>query len=109
MDIQYVTNINADVNYILGYVIKPERELGELLKSTLKDMPENCGLRERLKRVGNISMNARELSAQEAAYRVVGLPLRTMSRTVVYADCNKPSQHTRILKSAAKLNKLTNY
>ena len=27
MDIQYVTNINVVVNYILGYVTKPEREL----------------------------------------------------------------------------------
>ena len=106
MDIQYVTNINAVVNYILGYVTKPEKEIGDLLKSTLKDLPENCGPRERLKRVGNVLMNARELSAQEAAYRAVGLPFRTMSRTVVYVDCNKPSQRTRILKSAAELNKL---
>ena len=106
MDIQYVTNINAVVNYILCYVTKPEKDIGELLKSTLKEMPENCTPRERLKRVGNVLMNARELSAQEAAYRAVGLPLRTMSRTVVYVDGNKPHQRTRILKSAADLKKL---
>jgi len=86
-----------------------EEKLGDLLKSTLKDMPENCGPRECLKQVCNVLMNARELSAQEAAYRAVGLPLRTMSRTFDYVDCNKPSQHTRILKSAAELDKLTNY
>jgi hypothetical protein len=99
MDLQYVTNAQAVVRYILDYICKPERELGEAMKAAIKDLPAKCAPRERLKKLGNVFLNSRILSAQEAAVRSVGLPLKNLSRTVVFVNTNYSCERVRILKS----------
>jgi len=47
MNIQFVTNVHALIHYILDYICKPERELGETMKNAMKDLPEHCAPRER--------------------------------------------------------------
>jgi len=104
MDIQFVTNAQAVIRYILDYMCKPEHELGDTMKAAMKDLPQNCAPRERLKKLGNVFMNARVLSAQEAAMRAIGLPLINLSRTVVFINTNRPANCMRILKSRVELN-----
>ena len=88
MDIQFVTNAQA-VRYILDYICKPESELGDVMKNALQDMPKNCAPRDRLKKLGNVFMTSRVLSAQEAAMRALGLlPLEIWSRTVQFINTN---------------------
>ena len=43
-------------------------------------------------------MNHRELSAQEAVYRMLSLPLKTLSRTVVFVSTDTKDKRTCLLK-----------
>jgi len=51
-------------------------------------------------------MNARVLSAQEAAVRSVGIPLRNFTKTIVFVNINYPSNRVHILKSKYELDQL---
>jgi hypothetical protein len=46
MDIKFVTSANAVIHYILDCICKPEQELGEGMKSAIKDLPAQCAPRE---------------------------------------------------------------
>jgi len=106
VDLQFVTNAHAVIRYILDYMCKPERELGETMKAAMKDLPDKCLPRERLKKLGNVFINSRMLSAQEAAVRAIGLPMRQLSRSVVFVNSDLPQNRTHILKSKAELDQL---
>ena len=61
---------------------------------------------EKDKKLGKVFMNARVLSAQEAAVRSVGIPLRNFTRTIVFVNTNYPSNRVHILKSKYELDQL---
>ncbi|XP_062589569.1 uncharacterized protein LOC134251199, partial [Saccostrea cucullata] len=85
MDIQYILDAFSCVVYIISYISKAERELGLLLQHTKNEAIEgNLHAQEAMKKVGTAYMHHREISAQEAVYRVTGLRLRECSRKVEF-------------------------
>lgn len=75
IDLQYVCDPYACVMYIASYITKSEHEMGELLTAASKQAAD-MDLRSQLKKVGSKFLSSRDVSAQEAAYRILSLPLK---------------------------------
>ncbi|VDI56034.1 Hypothetical predicted protein [Mytilus galloprovincialis] len=85
MDIQYILDAFSCVVYIISYISKAERELGLLLLQTKNEAEEgNLNAQQTLKKIGTSYLHHREISAQEAVFRVTGLRLRECSRKVEF-------------------------
>ena len=69
-DIQFVLNAYACVMYVASYIMKTERSMGELLKRVAAEARTD-ELRTQLRKVGAAFLTHREVSAQEAVYRIL--------------------------------------
>ena len=100
MDIQYVINAYACVMYIASYVLKAEKGMGELLKQAAKELhPGNT--RQQLNKLGSVFLTNHKVSAQEAVYQVLSMPLRRCSRTTVFLNTDhKDSRLKRFTTTA---------
>ncbi|CAG2247064.1 unnamed protein product [Mytilus edulis] len=77
IDIQFVTDVYSCVAYILSYISKSEGEMSELLLNAKKEAVKgNQDSASTMKQIGQVYMNNREVSAQEAVYRLY-LPHRS--------------------------------
>ena len=97
MDLQYILDPYACVMYIAAYMLKSERSMGELLKQVSKE----CGgeqIRTQLRRLGSVFLNHREVSAQEAVYRILSFPLKQMSRKVIFINTAAKEDRVSLLK-----------
>ncbi len=85
MDIQYVTDAYSVVVYIISYITKAEQEMGLLLQRAQNEaMNGNLEARASLKMLGSVYLHNREISAQEAVYRLTGMHLKECSRKVQF-------------------------
>ena len=85
MDIQPVLDAYSCIMYIVSYISKTEREIGDLLKRAQQEAKEgNNEPVHQLRRLGNIYLHNREVSIMEAIYRVTGMNLKNCSREVVF-------------------------
>ena len=105
MDIQYVIDAYACVMYIASYVLKAEKGMGELLKQAAKEL-EQGNIRQQLKKLGSVFLTNREVSAQEAVYRVLSMALRRCSRSFVFLNTNSKESRDSLLLPFAQLQKL---
>jgi len=85
MDIQYVTDANSVVVYIISYITQAEQEMGMLLQRAQNEARNgNLEARSSLKMLGSVYLHNREVSAQEAVYRLTGMHLKECSRKVQF-------------------------
>ena len=105
MDIQYVLNAYACVMYVASYIMKIDCAMGELLRR-VADETRTEDLKTQMKKVGAAFLSHRELSAQEAAYRILPLPMKSMSRPVVFVDTNLKKDRISVLKDNALIQEL---
>ncbi|XP_071122628.1 uncharacterized protein [Mytilus edulis] len=85
IDIQFVTDVYSCVAYILSYISKSEGEMSELLLNAKKEAVKgNQDSASTMKQIGQVYMNNREVSAQEAVYRVCSFKLKDCSRNVIF-------------------------
>lgn len=85
LDIQFVLDLFSCIVYIISYISKSEREMGLLLKQTAVEAEGgNLSARQTLKKVGSAYLHHREVSAQEAVYRVCNLRMKECSRKTVF-------------------------
>ncbi|XP_061191659.1 uncharacterized protein LOC133199853 [Saccostrea echinata] len=104
MDIQYVLDPFSCIVYIISYISKSEREMGMLLKQTQIEAAEgNLSAHDTIKRVGSAYLNHREVSAQEAVYRVCNLKMKESSRKVNFIPVGE--NPTRLSKPLAEIKK----
>ena len=59
-----------------------------------------------LKKVGAAFLNHREVSAQEAVYRMLSIPMKQLSRSVVFVDTNPKHERIAVLKNTAAIEQL---
>ncbi|XP_065942676.1 uncharacterized protein [Magallana gigas] len=99
MDIQYVLDPFSCIVYIVSYISKSEREMGMLLKQTKVEAHEgNLDAKQTLKKIGSAYMTHREVSAQEAVYRVCNLRMKEASRKVIFIPVGEnPTRMTKPL------------
>ncbi|XP_062409039.1 uncharacterized protein LOC134100005 [Sardina pilchardus] len=85
MDIQYVTDAFSVVVYILSYITKAEQEMGLLLQRAQDEsMNGNLDAKAAFKQLGSVYLHNREVSAQEAVYRLTHMHLKECSRDVQF-------------------------
>ncbi|XP_052713814.1 uncharacterized protein LOC128187408 [Crassostrea angulata] len=106
MDIQFVLDPFSCIVYIISYISKSEREMGMLLKQTKIEAEEgNCEARQTLKKIGSAYLKHREVSAQEAVYRVCNLKMKECSRKVVFVPVGE--NPTRLSKPLSQIKQKT--
>ena len=76
--------------------------MGELLKRVAAEARTD-ELKTQLRKVGSAFLTHREVSAQEAVYRILSLP---MSRSVVFVDTNPKNERIALLKNNDSLSQL---
>ena len=85
--------------------MKTERSMGELLKRVAAECRTD-ELKSQLRKVGSAFLTHREVSAQEAVYRILSLSMKQLSRSVVFVDTNPKNERIAVLKDSASLSKL---
>jgi hypothetical protein len=71
--------------------------MGELLKQVLKECSSE-DIRTQLRRLGSVFLNHREVSAQEAVYRILSLPLKQLSRKIIFVNTAAKEDRVSLLK-----------
>nr|KAG5686477.1 hypothetical protein BaRGS_030059 [Batillaria attramentaria] len=99
MDLQYIVDPYACVMYIINYVGKAQRGMSTLLRNALTEVRKgNVSIKEQLRKIGNVFVNSSELSAQEACYYLLGIPVTNASRTSVFVNTGEPGKRVGMLK-----------
>ncbi|XP_062593070.1 uncharacterized protein LOC134254555, partial [Saccostrea cucullata] len=107
MDIQYILDPFSCIVYIISYISKSEREMGMLLKQTQVESAEgNLSARQTMKKIGSAYLNHREVSAQEAVYRICNLKMKESSRKVVFVPVGE--NPTRLSKPLSQIKSVQN-
>ncbi|XP_048256969.1 uncharacterized protein LOC125382713 [Haliotis rufescens] len=100
MDIQYIVDAYSCVVYIISYISKAEREMGLLLNHAQTEAnKDNSDAKSALKKLGAVYLHNREVSAQEAVFRVCNLRLKEGSRKVQFIPTVDPVRMSLPLKT----------
>ena len=105
MDIQYALNAYTCVMYVASYIMKTDSAMGVLLKR-VATATRTEELKTQMKRVGAAFLDHREVSAQEAADRILPLPMKSTDRAIVFVDTNTKKERIGVLKNSAQINEL---
>ena len=105
LDVQFVTNVYSCIMYVASYVSKPEKTLGDFLKN-VSASSQHLGAKASMKAIAKKFLSHREVSAQEAVYRLMSLPLTKGSRDVVFIATDLPENRTWIIKPMNLINNL---
>ena len=105
MDVQFVLNAYACVMYVALYIMKTEKAMGVLLKQVAAEVRTD-ELKTQLKKIGAAFLNHREVSPQEVVYRLLSLPMKQLSRAVVFVDTNAKKDRIAVLKSCDVIDQL---
>jgi hypothetical protein len=87
IDVQFVLNVYSCLGYIVEYINKPSRGISRLLRSCVESFSAgNHSIREKLQTVSNTFYNGTEISAQEAAWCRLRLPMSSSSVIVEFIN-----------------------
>jgi hypothetical protein len=107
MDIQYILDPYACLMYCVDYISKSENGMSKLLRDALNELKQgNNTVKQRLRVIANKFLNSSEISAQEAVYHILIIPLSISSRSTVFINTNRPGNRICMLKSDEILQKL---
>ena len=79
--------------------------MGELLKQAAKELQQG-NTRQQLNKLRSVFLTNREVSAQEAVYRVLSMPLRRCSRTTIFLNTDHKDSRDSLLLPFTQLQKL---
>ncbi len=107
MDVQFILDIYSCAMYVVSYISKAQRGMSELLRKACEEAREgNLGIKQQVRDIGNKFLNSVEISAQEAVYIVLQLPMRRSSREVVFINTALPDERVCLLKSIDDIQQL---
>ena len=107
MDIQYVLDVYACAMYIVSYISKAQRGMSELSRVACEETKRgNSPVKQQVRDIGNKFLNAVEISAQEAVYLALQLPMRRSSREVIFIPSSPPNERIQLLKSMDEIKEL---
>jgi hypothetical protein len=108
MDIQFVLDVYACAMYIVSYISKAQKGMSELLRGACAEAKEgNANIKQQVCDIGNKFLNSVEISAQEAVYVVLQLPMRKSSRNVVFINTSPPAERVELLKPLSEIEKMS--
>lgn len=97
MDFQYVVDPYACIHYIISYVTKDEREMGQVLKAAAEELGDP-DTKEKMKRCAKQFLSMREVSGQESVYRLLGLPLHKATFSSVFVSTDFKENRVALMK-----------
>ena len=107
MDLQFVLDPYACVHYILDYINKSNRGMSRLLKQVVEEQRQgNLTHRQKLYKIASKFINSSEVSAQEAVYILLSMPLSHSRRSSVFINTGEKKDRVRRFKSEAQLKEL---
>ena len=81
--------------------------MSELLRTACEEAKRgNSSIKQQVRDIGNKFLNNVEISAQEAVYIVLQLPMRKSSRQVVFINTSPPEDRVQLLKPLQEINDL---
>ena len=87
MDIQFVLDVYAGSMYIVSYISKAQKSISDLLRTACEEARRgNSSIKQQVRDIGNNFLNNVEISAQEAVYIALQLPMRKSSCQVVFIN-----------------------
>ena len=99
MDIQYVLDVYACAVFIVNYISKAQKGMSELLRQACAETRKgNCSINQQVRHLGSKFVNNVEISAQEAVFIVLQLPMRKASRQVIFINTSPPEERVELLK-----------
>ena len=106
-DIQFITDPYACAVYIVAYMSKTQRGMSLLLNQACNEARKgNTNLREQVRAIGNKFLNAVEVSAQEAVYLILQMPITKASRSVDFIPTSPPEDRLFLLKKKETLENM---
>ena len=106
LDIQYILDPYTCAVYI-SYITKGQRGMSKLLQKACDEVSSgNKDLKSKIRHIGNKFLNAVEISAQEAVYLVLQMPLRKSSREFQFINTCHPEERAFLLKPMEQLQEL---
>lgn len=96
MDLQYIVDPYTCIMYVTSYMMKREWALSELLHKVAEETQKN--VKYQLKKLESTFLNHRDVSDQEAAYRLLSLPLKQSDSQVVFINTSPKERHILMLK-----------
>jgi len=105
LDVQPILDPYGCVKYVVSYVTKDERNMGEILKAAARENTDK-EVKTQMKKIGSAFLTHREVSAQEAAYRLLGLTMLSCNVKRVCVPTDLPQNRIRILKPSSQLSHL---
>lgn len=100
IDVQFILDAYACAAYIVSYISKSQRGMSNLLHDACEEARKgNLSLKQQIRQIGNKFLTHVEICAQEAAYLLLQMPLRSSSRNVVFINTCDPENRTFLLKS----------
>ena len=108
MDLQYVVNAYAAASYATTYMTKTDTTTSVLMEATLARMADTPDVKipDIIRAVGNAFINAQEVTAQEACYLTLGLPLKVATRHTTFVSTATPQRRHAVLRPVVDLNNL---
>ena len=104
MDIQYVFDVYACAMYILSFISKAQKGMSELLREACAEAKENnSSIKQQVRDIGNKFLNSVEISAQEAVYIILQLPMCKSSREVIFVNTSPPAERVELLKPMSEI------
>ena len=107
LDIQIVLEPYGCASYIVGYISKSQRGMSAQLDAAAKEARKgNLDLKKQVRHIGNVFSNCVEVSAQEAVYLDLQIPLTKCTRDIVFINTSVPEERIFLLKPKAVLDEL---
>ncbi len=108
MDIQFVLDVYACAMYIVSYISKAQKGMSELLRKACAEATEgNANIKQQVRDIGNKFLNSVEISAQEAVYIILQLPMLKSSRNVIFVNTSPPAERVDLLKPLSEIEKMS--
>ena len=108
MDIQYVLDVYACAMYIVSCISQAQKGMSELLHKAVQEAKErNTNIKQQVRDIGNKFLNSVEISAQEAVYVVLQLPMRKASLSIIIINTSLPAEPVELLKPLSEIENLS--
>ena len=97
MDIQFVLDVYACAMYIVSYISKAQKGMSELLQQACAEARKgNSSIKQQVRDIGNKFLNSVEISAQEAVYIILQLPMKKSSHEVLFINTAPPNERVQL-------------
>ena len=107
LDIQIALEPYGCASYIVGYISNSQRGMSAQLDAAAKEARKgNLDLKKQVRHIGNVFSNCVEVSAQEAVYLDLQIPLTKCTRDIDFVNTSVPGERRFLLKQKAALDKL---